>query len=217
MKINHLLAMAILIFLGAFGSTIKAADITATGSGNWSSTAPDAPWPGGVVPGPNDDVDVEAPYNVTVDSTAAIQYIYGSGTVTMAPGSTLTVNDPAGAQATSQLAHLDTSAVGNTIIYAGNPFWAKHQDYYNLVFSNTITTSLIDFYNGFVNSQDPAANMTIAGDMTVIGKIKVQQGADFSIHGNLMMGTNSQWDCSSFQEELPADSGARRSRVAMVE
>jgi hypothetical protein len=199
MKTNYLLASAVLISVLASDAGTKAADITATGSGNWSSTVPDGPWPGGIVPGPNDDVDVESPYTITVDTTnAAVQFIYGSGTLTMAPGSTLTLNDPAGAQATYQLANLDASAPGNTIIYAGNPFWAKHQDYFNLVFSNTVTTNLIDFYNGYVNSQDPAANMTIAGDMTVIGKIKVQQGADFTIRGNLIMGTNSQWDCSSF-------------------
>ena len=198
MKTKQFLAIALAVFPGFLAPTSKAADITATGSGNWSSTVPDAPWPGGIVPGTNDDVDVEAPFNITVDSTAAIQYIYGSGTVTMAPGSTLLVNDPAGAQATYQLANFNTSAASNTVIYAGNPFWAKHQDYYNLVFSNSITTNLIDFYNGFVNSQDPAAAMTIAGDMTIIGKIKVQQGADFTIRGNLFMGTNSQWDSSSF-------------------
>jgi hypothetical protein len=180
-------------------SMSRAADIVATGSGNWSSTVPNAPWPSGIVPGTNDDVEVEAPFNVTVDSTAAAQYIFGGGTVTMSPGSTLRiVGDPAGAQGTFQLALLDTSAPSNTVIYSGNPFWAKHQDYYNLVFSNSVATNQLDFYNGTVNSQDPAAAMHIAGDMTVFGKIKVQQGDDFSIHGNLTIGTNSAWDCSSY-------------------
>jgi len=177
----------------------RGVDITATGSGNWSSTNADAPWPNGVVPSTNDSVDIEAPFTVTVDGTNYAQFVYGSGTLVMAPGSTLVLNDPAGANASYQLATFDTSAASNTVIYAGNPFWAKHQDYYNLVFSNSITTNLIDFYNGTVNSQDPAAAMTIAGDMTVIGKIKVQQGDDFTINGNLLIGTNSQWDCSSFR------------------
>jgi len=106
------------------------------------------------------------------------------------------VGDPAGANGTYQLTNLDTSAAGNSVIYSGNPFWAKHQDYYNLVFSNTVTTNMIDFYNGLVNSQDPSVPMTIAGDMTVVGKIKVQQGDDITIMGNLTLNTNAQWDCS---------------------
>lgn len=149
------------------------------------------------MPGPNDDVDVEAPNNITVDSVATIQYIYGGGTITMGANSTLVILDNGGTS-TYQIGTFDTSAPGNTVIYAGNPFYAKHQNYNNLVFSNTVTPSLIDFYNGFVNPQDPSAAMTIAGNMTVMGRIKVQQGDDFTINGNLILGTNSQWDCSSF-------------------
>jgi hypothetical protein len=200
MNIKVVTSIVAIALFSAANQMSNGADITATGSGNWSSTVPDAPWPGGIVPGTNDDVDVETPNAITVDSNAVIQYIYGSGTITMAANSTLVIlGDPAGSQATYQLSILDTSAPSNTVVYTGNPFWAKHQDYYNLMFSNTVTTTLDDFYNGFVNSQDPAANMTIAGDMTIVGKIKVQQGADFAILGNLNMGANSQWDCSSFK------------------
>jgi len=198
------LALVILLLCGLAPAS-RAADITATGSGNWSSTATNAPWPNGLVPSTNDSVDIEAPFQVTADGTNYAQYVYGSGTLTMAAGSTLVINDPAGGNASYQLATFDCSAVSNTVIYAGNPFWAKHQDYYNLVFSNSITTNLIDFFNGFVNSQDPSAAMTIAGDMAVIGMIKVQQGDDFTIHGNLLLGTNSQWDCSSFQMTVGGD------------
>jgi len=178
---------------------LPAADITATGNGNWSSTTTNAPWPNGIVPSTNDSVDIEAPFQVTCDGTNYAQFVYGGGTLTMAPGSTLVLNDPSGGNGSYQMATFDCSALSNTVIYAGNPFWAKHQDYYNLVFSNTVTTNQIDFFNGTVNSQDPAAAMTIAGNMSVIGKIKVQQGDDFTILGNLLLGTNSTWDCSSFQ------------------
>src|SRR6185503_17826848 len=91
-------------------------------------------WQGGIVPGTNDSADVEAPYNITVDTNASVQVIYGSGTVTMAPNSTLTI---LGNYATYQLTSLNTTAAGNTVIYAGNPFYAKQCDYYNLVFANT--------------------------------------------------------------------------------
>jgi len=197
MKTKQILAILTVVSLFAFASISRAADIVATGSGNWTSTNADAPWPGGIVPGTNDDADIEAPFSVTVDSTASVQFIYGGGTVTMAPGSTLNVvGDPAGANGTYQLTNLDTSAAGNSVIYSGNPFWAKHQNYYNLVFSNTVTTNQIDFYNGLVNSQDPSVPMTIAGDMTVVGKIKVQLGDAMTINGNLLLSTNSKFDVS---------------------
>src|SRR5215475_13781368 len=67
-------------------STCRAADITATGNGNWSSTNVDAPWPNGIVPSTNDSVDIEAPFQVTCDGTNYAQYVYGSGTLTMAQG-----------------------------------------------------------------------------------------------------------------------------------
>ena len=198
MKINHLFAVLIVLSLLPCASISRATDILATGSGNWSSTVPDAPWPGGIVPSTNDDVDVEAPYTITVDTTnAVIQYIYGSGTVTMAPGSRLmVVGDLAGAYGTQQLQTLNATATGNTVIYSGNIFWAKRTDYYNLVFTNA-TTNSYDFYNGIIPGYGAVA-MTVAGDMTMSGKIKVQQGADFSINGNLYLGTNSTWDASSF-------------------
>ncbi|HEY2083980.1 MAG TPA: hypothetical protein VGI88_14455, partial [Verrucomicrobiae bacterium] len=164
---------------------------------DWESTVPDAPWPNGIVPGTNDSVDIEDPVVVTVRSNAAASYIYGSGTVVMGTNAFLQVVDPTYGSGTFSLTNLDATAVGNTVVYTTNPFWARRTDYYNLVFSNTVTTNPQDFYNGIV--LDTAATpMTIAGDMTVIGKIKVQQGDDFTIQGNLVLGTNAVWDCSSF-------------------
>jgi hypothetical protein len=197
MKIQNIFAVLTALCLLPCASISRAADITATGSGNWSSTVPDAPWPSGTVPGTNDSVDVEAPYNVTVDSNATIGYIYGSGTVTMAPGATLTVvGDSLGAYGTQELQSLNATAANNTVIYMGNIFWSKRTDYFNLIFTNG-TTNSYDFYNGPIPGYG-AVPMTVAGNMTMSGKIKVQQGADFTVGGNLFLGTNSTWDSSSF-------------------
>ena len=202
MKMKNILAALALLSALLFTSPVQAAvDIIATGSGNWYSTVPDAPWPGGIVPATTNGVDVESPYTITVNSNAAIAYVYGTGTVVMGTNTTLEILDPEGAYGTYQLGTLNASAPGNTVLYSGNPFWAKHQDYYNLVFSNTVVTNQISFYNGYVNSQDPAAAMTIAGNMSVIGKILVQQGDDFTINGNLFLGTNSAWDCFFLQPD----------------
>jgi hypothetical protein len=195
MKTKQILAGFTLLSCLLFASVCHATWITALSGGSWGDPTI---WDSGTVPGTNDFAEVDSPYVVTVDTNAIVQYIMGSGTVTMAAGSILYLMDPAGANGTYQLADLDTSAPSNTVVFLNNPFWAKHQNYCNLVFSNMVTTNLIDFYSGFVSTIDPAAAMTISGDMTVVGKIKVQQGADFTILGNLIMGTNSQWDCSSF-------------------
>jgi len=204
MKINQILAVAGLIYICFFAMNGRAADITATGSGNWSSTNADAPWPNGIVPGSNDDVDIESPFSVVVDTNTTIQYIYGSGTVTMGKNVTLTVVDPTGATGLSQLTTFNATASGNTVVYACNPFWAKQCDYFNLEFANT---NYVDPYppyypyqnfNNFSSAQGPTP-MHIAGDMTVIGYTKVQLGlgADFTIGGNLIVGSNCVWDCSS--------------------
>jgi hypothetical protein len=47
------------------------ATITATGSGNWSSTTPDAPWPFGVMPTADNHVVIPAGMTVSVDVNAA--------------------------------------------------------------------------------------------------------------------------------------------------
>ncbi|NOS68569.1 MAG: hypothetical protein HOP33_01385 [Verrucomicrobia bacterium] len=196
MKINHpigitLAVLATLLFL----SPSRAADITATGSGNWSSTVPDAPWPGGIVPGTNDSVDVEAPFVITVDADTTCAYLYGSGTVTLAPNVTLDIlGDTVGAQGAQQLATLNATATGCTVNYHGNSFWAKRTDYYHLTFSGAG-----DFYNGAIPGSG-AVPMNIAGNLLISGtNVAVQQGADITIGGNLsILGATNKWDTSSF-------------------
>jgi len=205
MKTNQVVAMASAAAMFLFMLGIRAADITATGSGNWSSTNADAPWPNGVVPGTNDDADIESPYSVTVDTNITVQYIYGSGAVTVAPNMTLNIlGDAAGAYGTAQLKTLNATASGCTVIYSGNPFWANQCDYYNLEFCNTNYVDPyppyypVQFFNNFSSSLGPTS-MTIAGNMTVIGYVGVQLGlgTTFTINGNLTLGSNCFWDCSS--------------------
>jgi hypothetical protein len=181
-----------------FASMSRAADITATNSGNWSDTNI---WNSGTVPGTNDDADIPLGINVTVNTNASVQFIYDSGTVTMAPNSTLTI---LGDQAIDKFTSLVATATGNTVVYLGNPFFARQCNYYNLVLANTNYVDPSPPYypyqnfNNFSSSQGPTP-MTVAGDMTVIGYIKVQQGsggAAITIGGNLIIGTNCIWDCS---------------------
>lgn len=66
-------------------STI-AATVTTGGSGNWSSTTPNAPWPGGTIPGTGDDIVIGAGFTLTVDGDRTCN------SMTVGNGSTLTVN-----------------------------------------------------------------------------------------------------------------------------
>jgi hypothetical protein len=214
MKTKQILILLTILSLGLFISVAHADDITCTNSGNWSDPAI---WMNSLtlanqVPSTNDSVDVRTGFVVTVDTNAACGYLYSSdwdpinsipgGTVVMGAGVTLDIyGDTIGAQGSQGLGFLDAQAVGNTVVYHGNAFWAKRTNYWNLAF-----TGAGDFYNGAIPSYG-AVPMTIAGDMTLGGNtnvavpgIRVQQGADISIGGNLnILGFTNKWDSSSFQ------------------
>ena len=73
--------------------------ITASGSGNWSSTTPDAPWPGGTKPATGDWVEIPAGVTVTLDENtptlgaAGISNVAGSNTsVLTVSGTGRTIN-----------------------------------------------------------------------------------------------------------------------------
>ena len=62
-------------------ATSPAGSIVTGGSGNWSSTVPDAPWPGGVLPTTSDNVIVADGHTVTVDAAAiCFDLTVGQGT-----------------------------------------------------------------------------------------------------------------------------------------
>lgn len=63
-----MLMMVLFITPHTFGEITT---VTTTGSGNWSSTTPDAPWPGGVLPTAADNVVIASGHTVTIDVTTA--------------------------------------------------------------------------------------------------------------------------------------------------
>jgi len=191
-------------------STTWAATITATGSGNWSSTTPDAPWPGGALPGINDNVVVANGFVVTVDVPESIYGaaglevddtavvinnssltvgagLSGSGTFTQGAGSTLSV----GGNATYGIAHFQATATGNTVIYPENSFFAAHTNYYNVQFMGFGT-----FYNG--NTISPDETITVYGSMTLGGTTGLQVADTFTIMGDLTIGAGITVDPSCF-------------------
>ncbi|MDB6016385.1 MAG: hypothetical protein JWR19_874 [Pedosphaera sp.] len=158
----------------------QAAAMVATGSGDWSSTIPDAPWPGGIVPASTDNVTVNTPYNVTVDTTATIDHITGSGTVTMAANATLNVTGNDGVA----VATLDATATGNTVNYQGNTYFTMYTTYYNLTWSG--------YGAPYVTSP-----LTVLNDFTMSGSNGGQAGdGGVSVGHDLSVGPNCAWDVS---------------------
>jgi hypothetical protein len=198
MKIKQILAVLTILSATFFTSISHATDITATNSGNWSDVTI---WDSGTVPGAADDVDVPFGTLVTVDTNASIGwFIMDFGTVTMGTNSSLNVfND----NAIPSTITLDTTATGNTVIYSCNPFGAYKTNYYNLVFATTnFVASQFNLYEDFNNFTPTYVPMTIAGDWTLMGAVKVQQGSanmgnsDILIGGNLIIGAGCAWDSS---------------------
>jgi hypothetical protein len=203
MKTKSIWAASIFLALVLLSPLARATDITATNSGNWSNTNI---WNSGTVPGTNDDADVPEGITVTVDTNVTIQFIYDSGTVTMAPNSTLIVTtDSSISPDTTLLA----TAPGCTVMYTCNPYDALVCNYYNLILNNTNWTPPVspyyshweNFNNFFSASVSQATPMTIYGNMTLMGYVEVQEanvaGVPININGNLTIGPGCGWDCSS--------------------
>jgi hypothetical protein len=217
MKINNILA-AIALLSGLLFASISQAQPSYWApirSGNWSDTnAATSPWSNGITnilaPGTNTIVEVDDNIVITVDVTNAVCEILdslavltniGTGTVIMAPNSTLTVYGKNEGYGTQSLGYLIATATNCTVIYRGNAFWAQRTDYYNLVFAGWG-----DFYNGSQNGY-PITPMTVYGNMTVNGTnipsdqpgytgVYVELGGDFTIMGDFYLGTSNAWDCS---------------------
>jgi len=200
--------LSMLLFTSISHAQITEVDVY--NSGNWSSTVPNAPWPGGVLPTTNSFIEVYDNVVITNDITnaacMALDSSFGTnqnGTVVMAPGSTLLVRGQLEGYGTQPLGNLIATATNCTVIYGGNSFWAKRTDYWNLVFSGWG-----DFYNGPQNSY-PATLMNILGNFYVNGTnvpsdqtngytgCYVECGAGFNILGELYVGQGSSWNCST--------------------
>lgn len=198
MKTKSIITGLFCFALVSFALTGRALDITATNSGNWSDPTI---WNSGTVPGANDDADIQAGVTVTVDTNVIVQFIYDSGTVVMGTNESLNVTQDSSISAQTTLI---TTAPGNTVIFSGNPFFTKQQNYWNLSLENTNYVDAFPPYyayedfNNFSSAAGPTP-MNIAGDFVVMGTIKVQQGsggAPITVGGNLYIGSNCIWDCS---------------------
>ena len=83
------MSKSLLIAIGLLLSVtiVNAQTITTTGSGNWNSTTPNAPWPGGIVPTTSNTIIIANGHTVTL--TSPINQI---GVITVNSGGTLICN-----------------------------------------------------------------------------------------------------------------------------
>jgi hypothetical protein len=218
MNTKHIFSALTILFMLLFAS-ISHAQITfvmVNNSGDWSSTIPDQPWPGGTLPTASNIVEVLDNVVLTNDTTNAIcmaldSQIYGTlqnGALVMAPGSTLIVGGALEGYGSQALGSLDATATNCTVIYEGNAFWATRTNYWNLVFAGWG-----DFYNGYQNGYN-AQLITISGNFSLIGTnippdqtnlysgCYVECGAGYNILGNLYVGQGSSWNCSTSMVEV---------------
>jgi len=126
----RLLAVAIVFVLSAQSAE---AQTTTTGSGSWSSTTPDAPWPGGIVPPSTENITVGAGFTLTVDVPSTCNSITAGAGATISNASNLTVttnltgsgsliqgtNAILSIGGTSTITTFTATANSNTVIFAG--------------------------------------------------------------------------------------------------
>lgn len=208
MKTKQFLALLTIFPLSLFPS-FGQDFYTALQSGNWSNPNTWINTTGtNVVPGAADYVDMSG-FTVTVDTNASIAVIYdgeGAGTVIMGTNSSLNIfND----DVIEYPVTLVATNYGNTVIYSSNPFSALQINYFNLILANTNWPGITNVpptlnYENFNNwSRNGPVPMTIAGNMTLMGAVRVQQGtdgpgvsSDITIGGNLVIGSGCSWDSS---------------------
>ena len=185
----------------------------ATNSGNWSNPLI---WTNGQIPTGTNYVKIANGVTINVDTInppyATCQWLDlvtagGTAGIKMATNATLIVTSTnlIGEGYASMYITVDANASNNTVIYQGNSFWARHTNYWNLVFAGWG-----DFYNGAAIAEWPNNPiwMTIKGNFTVTGtniapeKIGsysgcyVQCGSDMTVLGDLIIGESNAWDCS---------------------
>ena len=97
------------------------ATVTTTGSGNWSSVVPNAPWPGGTIPANGDDIIVGAGFTLTVDGNRTCNSLAfcgagnTSGTISVNTGITLAVTNAVTLNSTAGASNACTIAGAGTI------------------------------------------------------------------------------------------------------
>ncbi len=184
-----LLLMTIIIW----SNVINAATITTAGSGNWSSTTPNAPWPGGTIPAVGDDIIIGDGFSLTVNSNRTVKSVSytapnsgtGSGQLIINTGITLTLTTNLGAPSFS----VPVKTTGTYYVSGGGTLNCANVNIGNLqepggsgstqislVLNNVITTITgnLAFYSTYKTSGNKVNNPALffeSGSLNVAGSI----------------------------------------------
>ena len=181
MKTKEILtALITLAALCGYRPNSCAATITATGSGGWYSTSPNAPWPGGTVPAATDDAIITS--GVQVSSTVTINNLTINGSGTFFNSGILNVT---GDLTLGGTVHIQEGAAinvtGNLNIGSGTQFDPSCNPF-SVGGLTTVDGILIDFCG------DSALLTDVLGDVTVDsgGQWKLTDVTQWSVSGNVV-------------------------------
>ena len=176
----------LIFFLFVTGSALAQ---TTTGSGNWSSTVPNAPWPGGVVPTAGANVTIAPGHTVTLDvNTANLTslIINNTGTLTTTGAFTVTSttinvnglysNGSSGAISFTTMS-VDVAGVYDHAIDGGavpSATWATTSTCRVTGVVSNAPTGFGQTFGDFIwNSSGQIANIYLAANMTIAGDFSV--------------------------------------------
>jgi hypothetical protein len=180
LKTYLMLVMAIIFANASF------AQVVTGGSGNWSSTTANAPWPGGTIPANTADIVVGAGHTLTVDGNRTCRSITlrNGATLFVNTGITLTVSTnvimvnggsnsvSATIQGPGTISAVDLNIGNGTSLQSSGGYTYIHS--LNFAFASLNLSGKISLlsYNGGKNNQNDNAAFNIqSGTVTVAGTI----------------------------------------------
>ncbi len=151
--------VVIVVFVLASASASLAVTVTSAGDGNWNSTTPNAPWPGGFIPTAADDVIIAPGHDITVTTNTVINSITFSGGATR----TFTVNAGVTLLVTTGVT-LDNAATGTSLATMAGTGTINCS---SVLSGGTLTTLTGD---GSTTLTSTISNLSISGNLTIDGE-----------------------------------------------
>ena len=150
-RVSSLINRSLLfLFLFSFSSCVFA-QITTLGGGNWSSTIPGSPWPGGTIPPAGSQVIIASGHTVTLDvNTASLQSltINAGGQLTTTSNFTVTATGSITVNGTYQNGSMGAITFGTLTV---------NGDYIHAIDGGSLPTPVVSV------SWSPSSNCSITG------------------------------------------------------
>lgn len=179
----------VMLLITLIAATAAAGNITSGGSGNWNSTIPNAPWPGGTIPGLLDNVTISSGHTIAVtdDRSCASLTFSTAGT-----NAVLNINDDINfnVSGTISLGSQNTGSGVNTLsVGTGN----LHAGSINIIGDNGQRKGLLSVINGTLTVNN---NLTFSGIstnalLTFTGAGTLYIGGTLSTGGTLTAGSGT--------------------------